>query len=203
MGGQVAHAVSGGGPLGERLGHFFQGIGLQILEGYGLTETTAPVSVNTPERIKIGTVGAPLPGNTVKIADDGEILTKGVCVMRGYYKRDDLAAEAFADGWFRTGDIGQLDGDGFLTDHRPEEGNHRDGRRQERGSGPAGGPDPGRRAGLAGARGGRQPPLHRRPGDPRRGSPSRVAAAPRPAGRNHPGRGGRQCTVRSRPRCRS
>ena len=66
MGGQVAHAVSGGGPLGERLGHFFQGIGLQILEGYGLTETTAPVSVNTPERIKIGTVGAPIPGNTVE-----------------------------------------------------------------------------------------------------------------------------------------
>ncbi|MDR6559129.1 long-chain acyl-CoA synthetase [Arthrobacter pascens] len=115
MGGHVAHAVSGGGPLGERLGHFFQGIGLQILEGYGLTETTAPVSVNTPERIKIGTVGAPLPGNTVKIADDGEILTRGACVMRGYYKRDDLAAEAFADGWFRTGDIGQLDADGFLT----------------------------------------------------------------------------------------
>ncbi len=115
MGGEVAHAVSGGGPLGERLGHFFQGIGLQILEGYGLTETTAPISVNTPDRIKIGTVGAPLAGNTVKIADDGEILTKGVCVMRGYYKRDDLTAEAFADGWFRTGDIGQLDADGFLT----------------------------------------------------------------------------------------
>jgi long-chain acyl-CoA synthetase len=115
LGGQVAHAVSGGGPLGERLGHFFQGIGLQILEGYGLTETTAPVSVNTPERIKIGTVGVPIPGNTVKIADDGEILTKGTCVMRGYYKRDDLTAEAFLDGWFRTGDIGQLDADGFLT----------------------------------------------------------------------------------------
>ena len=115
MGGEVAHAVSGGGPLGERLGHFFQGIGLQILEGYGLTETTAPVSVNTPERIKIGTVGAPIPGNTVRIADDGEILTKGVCVMKGYYRRDDLTAEAFVDGWFRTGDIGQLDADGFLT----------------------------------------------------------------------------------------
>jgi long-chain acyl-CoA synthetase len=115
MGGEVAHAVSGGGPLGERLGHFFQGIGLQILEGYGLTETTAPVSVNTPERIKIGTVGVPIPGNTVKIADDGEILTKGVCVMKGYYRREDLTAEAFVDGWFRTGDIGQLDADGFLT----------------------------------------------------------------------------------------
>ncbi|MGC7153634.1 AMP-dependent synthetase/ligase [Paenarthrobacter ureafaciens] len=114
MGGQVSHAVSGGGPLGERLGHFFQGIGLQILEGYGLTETTAPISVNRPSRIKIGTVGAPLPGNSVKIADDGEILAKGVCVMRGYHGREDLTAETFDDGWFRTGDIGQLDGDGFL-----------------------------------------------------------------------------------------
>ncbi|MGX5717029.1 AMP-dependent synthetase/ligase [Arthrobacter sp. MAHUQ-56] len=114
MGGHVAHAVSGGGPLGERLGHFFQGIGLQVLEGYGLTETTAPITVNTPSRIKIGSVGKPLPGNAVKIADDGEILAKGVCVMRGYYQREDLTAEAFADGWFRTGDIGRLDEDGFV-----------------------------------------------------------------------------------------
>lgn len=114
MGGNVAHAVSGGGPLGERLGHFFQGIGLQILEGYGLTETTAPISVNTPDLIKIGSVGKPLPGNSVKIADDGEILAKGVCVMRGYYKREDLMADTFADGWFRTGDIGKLDDSGFL-----------------------------------------------------------------------------------------
>ncbi|MGY4542890.1 long-chain acyl-CoA synthetase [Arthrobacter sp. UYNi723] len=114
MGGNVAHAVSGGGPLGERLGHFFQGIGLQILEGYGLTETTAPISVNTPALIKIGSVGKPLPGNSVRIAEDGEILAKGVCVMRGYYKRDDLMADTFADDWFRTGDIGRLDESGFL-----------------------------------------------------------------------------------------
>jgi long-chain acyl-CoA synthetase len=114
MGGNVAHAVSGGGPLGERLGHFFQGIGLQILEGYGLTETTAPISVNTPALIKIGSVGKPLPGNSVKIADDGEILAKGVCVMRGYYNLEGLTSETFADGWLRTGDIGRLDEDGFL-----------------------------------------------------------------------------------------
>ncbi|MBE4716812.1 long-chain fatty acid--CoA ligase [Pseudarthrobacter sp. AB1] len=114
MGGNVAHAVSGGGPLGERLGHFFQGIGLQILEGYGLTETTAPISVNTPALIKIGSVGKPLPGNSVKIAEDGEILAKGVCVMRGYYQREDLMADTFADDWFRTGDIGRLDENGFL-----------------------------------------------------------------------------------------
>jgi long-chain acyl-CoA synthetase len=114
MGGHVAHAVSGGGPLGERLGHFFQGIGLQVLEGYGLTETTAPISVNTPSRIKIGSVGKPLPGNSVRIAEDGEILAKGVCVMRSYYQRPDLTSETFDDGWFRTGDIGRLDEDGFV-----------------------------------------------------------------------------------------
>ncbi|GAB3554172.1 long-chain fatty acid--CoA ligase [Arthrobacter tumbae] len=115
MGGRVQHAVSGGAPLGDRLGHFFHGIGLMVLEGYGLTETTAPISVSTPQKIKIGTVGAPLPGNAVRIADDGEILAKGVCVLKGYFKRPDLTEEAFTDGWFHTGDIGQLDEDGFLS----------------------------------------------------------------------------------------
>ncbi len=114
MGGRVQHAVSGGAPLGDRLGHFFHGIGLMVLEGYGLTETTAPLTVNTPKRIKIGTVGRPLPGNAVKIADDGEILAKGVCVMKGYINRPDLTDEEFLDSWFRTGDIGELDEDGFL-----------------------------------------------------------------------------------------
>ncbi|GAA1409969.1 long-chain-fatty-acid--CoA ligase [Glutamicibacter uratoxydans] len=114
MGGNIRHAVSGGGPLGERLGHFFNGIGVTVLEGYGLTETTAPISVNTLAKIKIGTVGKPLPGNAVRIADDGEILAKGICVMRGYRNRPELTDETFTDGWFHTGDIGELDSEGFL-----------------------------------------------------------------------------------------
>ena len=114
MGGRVQHAVSGGAPLGERLGHFFHGIGLMVLEGYGLTETTAPITVSTPALIRIGTVGVPLPGNAVKIADDGEVLARGVCVMRGYYHREDLTEDSFEDGWFRTGDLGELDEQGYL-----------------------------------------------------------------------------------------
>lgn len=116
MGGRVEYAVSGGAPLGSYLGHFFYGIGVKILEGYGLTETTAPVTVNTPEQIKIGTVGRPLPGCGIKIADDGEVLAKGVCVFRGYHNIPELEKESFTeDGWFRTGDMGNLDQDGFLT----------------------------------------------------------------------------------------
>ena len=113
-GGRITHAVSGGGPLGERLGHFFNGAGITVLEGYGLTETTAPVCVNTPDRIKIGTVGRPLPGNGFKLAEDGEILVNGVCVFDSYLGRPDLTEEAFDDGWFRTGDLGEIDEDGFL-----------------------------------------------------------------------------------------
>lgn len=116
MGGRVTHAVSGGSPLGERLGHFFHGIGLSIMEGYGLTETTAPLTVNVPDDLRIGTVGPPLPGCGVRIADDGEVLGRGVCVFHGYHGRPDLDAEAFTDdGWFRTGDLGHLDEHGCLV----------------------------------------------------------------------------------------
>ena len=115
IGGRVTHAVSGSAPLGDRLGHFYRAIGINILEGYGLTETTAPVSVNLPERPKIGTVGPPLPGVGVRIADDGEILVKGVNVFREYWKNPEATADAFDGEWFKTGDIGRMDEDGYIT----------------------------------------------------------------------------------------
>lgn len=114
MGGKVRYAVSGGAPLGTRLGHFYRGIGVVILEGYGLTETTAPVAVNTPDKIKIGTVGPPLPGTGIRIADDGEVLLKGVGVFTSYHGNPTATADAIVDGWFHTGDVGELDDDGYL-----------------------------------------------------------------------------------------
>lgn len=114
LGGRAAYAVSGSAPLGLRLGHFYRSLGLTILEGYGLTETTAPVSVNVPSNFKIGKVGPPLPGNSVRIAPDGEIQVKGVCVFDGYWNNEAATKETFEDGWFKTGDIGVIDEDGYL-----------------------------------------------------------------------------------------
>ncbi len=113
VGGRVTHAVSGGAALGERLGHFFNGVGITILEGYGLTETTAPAAVNMPRDNRIGTVGRPIPGSTIRIADDGEIMVKGPNVFGGYWHNEEATKEAVEDGWFHTGDIGALD-DGYL-----------------------------------------------------------------------------------------
>lgn len=115
LGSNLRYAVSGSAPLGERLGHFYRGLGLTILEGYGLTETTAPVSVNRPGSFSMGSVGTALPGVSVRIAEDGEIQTKGVNQFREYWDDPHATAAAFSDGWFRTGDIGHLDEVGHLT----------------------------------------------------------------------------------------
>ncbi len=115
LGGRATYAVSGGAALGERLGHFYRGIGLVVLEGYGLTETSAPSTVNIPEAVKIGTVGRPIEGTSVGIADDGEVLLKGPHIFRGYRNNPDATAEVIdSEGWFHSGDLGELDDDGFL-----------------------------------------------------------------------------------------
>ena len=114
VGGRAEYAVSGGAPLGERLGHFFRGAGITVLEGYGLTESCAAATVNRPDHMKIGTVGQPLPGVSVKIADDGEIFLGGPTIFAGYWRNEAATAEVMADGWLRTGDIGEVDEDGFL-----------------------------------------------------------------------------------------
>ena len=116
MGGKVRWAVSGGAPLGARLGHFFRGIGVTILEGYGLTETAGATTVNRPDLLKIGTVGRPFPGAAVRIADDGEVLLAGPQIFDGYWNNPQASAEVLeAEGWFHSGDLGALDEDGYLT----------------------------------------------------------------------------------------
>lgn len=115
LGGRVEYAISGGAALGERLGFYFDGIGVMILEGYGLTETTAGSTVNHPAARRIGSVGKPIPGVGVHIADDGEVLIKGPHIFHGYWRNEQATAEAIdAAGWFHSGDIGTLDDDGFL-----------------------------------------------------------------------------------------
>ncbi|MFE4676863.1 AMP-dependent synthetase/ligase [Streptomyces sp. NPDC056723] len=114
LGGRGEYAISGGAPLGERLGHFFRGIGFTVLEGYGLTESCAATAFNPWDRQKIGTVGQPLPGSVVRIADDGEVLLHGEHLFSGYWNNEAATGEALADGWFHTGDIGTLDEDGYL-----------------------------------------------------------------------------------------
>lgn len=114
MGGRVEAAISGGAPLGTRLGHFYRGAGITILEGYGLTETTAGATLNLTKNSRIGSVGRPIPGTSIKIADDGEVLIKGPIVMRGYWQNDTANQEVFDGEWFKSGDLGRLDGEGFL-----------------------------------------------------------------------------------------
>lgn len=115
LGGRVEYAVSGSAPLGLRLGHFYRSLGITILEGYGLTETTAPMTVGRPSKFKIGTVGPALPGVSIRIADDGEIETKGINLFDGYWHNDQATKDTFDGDWFRTGDVGAFDADGYLT----------------------------------------------------------------------------------------
>lgn len=115
MGGRVTYAVSGSAPLGPRLGHFFHSLGVTILEGYGLTETTAPATVNLAKKSKIGTVGPVLPGVGVRLADDGEVEVRGINVFKEYWQNDEATAAAFDGDWFKTGDLGSFDDEGFLT----------------------------------------------------------------------------------------
>ena len=115
MGGRVEAAISGGAPLGVRLGHFYRGAGVTVLEGYGLTETTAGATLNLIGAHRVGSVGKPIPGTSIKIAEDGEVLIRGPIVMQGYWQNEDANAEVFdADRWFKTGDLGKLDDEGFL-----------------------------------------------------------------------------------------
>ncbi|RYC05294.1 AMP-dependent synthetase/ligase [Nocardioides zhouii] len=115
LGGSCAYAISGGAPLGERLGHFYRGVGLTVLEGYGLTETTAALTANLPDATKIGTVGRPLPGTAVRVADDGELLFRGGQVFAGYWGNESATSEALdRDSWFHTGDVGEVDDEGFV-----------------------------------------------------------------------------------------
>ncbi|MGY5129981.1 AMP-dependent synthetase/ligase [Streptomyces nigrescens] len=115
LGGRATHAISGGAPLGERLGHFYRGIGFTVLEGYGLTESCAATAFNPWDRQKIGSVGQPLPGSVVRIADDGEVLLHGEHLFTEYWNNPSATKEALSDGWFHTGDLGTLDEDGYLA----------------------------------------------------------------------------------------
>ena len=115
LGGNCIAAVSGGAPLGARLGHFFRGVGVTIYEGYGLTETTAGITVNRPDALRVGTVGRPIGTVTVRIADDGELMVKSPLVFHGYWQNDQATSEAIdPDGFFHTGDIGEIDADGYV-----------------------------------------------------------------------------------------
>ena len=115
LGGRVEAAISGGAPLGERLGHFYRGAGVRVLEGYGLTETTAGATLNLTTSHKVGSVGRPIPSTTIKIDDDGEVLIKGPIVMPGYWQNEAANKEVFTDdGFFRSGDLGRIDSEGFL-----------------------------------------------------------------------------------------
>ncbi|MDA2890401.1 long-chain fatty acid--CoA ligase [Mycolicibacterium sp. BiH015] len=115
LGGRCHAAISGGAPLGARLGHFYRGVGLSIYEGYGLTETSAAITVNRVGDLRVGSVGKLLPGNSMKLGEDGELLVKGGVVFHGYWGNEEETKAVFTDGWFHTGDLGAIDDAGFLS----------------------------------------------------------------------------------------
>ena len=115
LGGHCHAAISGGAPLGARLGHFYRGVGLTIYEGYGLTETSAAITVNQLDALKVGSVGKLLAGNSMRLDDDDELLVRGGVVFAGYWHNEEETKAVFSDGWFHTGDLGAIDDNGFLT----------------------------------------------------------------------------------------
>ena len=122
-------------PSARALGHYFRGVGIPIYEGYGLTETSAAITVNTSSAQRVGTVGKPINGHAARIAEDGELLLQGPVVFAGYWHNEKATAESIVDGWFHTGDLGSIDNEGLRLHHRTQEGNHRHRGRQERRTG--------------------------------------------------------------------
>ena len=174
MGEAVQYTISGGSAMSSDLNHFFRGLGVTIYEGYGLTESTAAVTVNHPGDQVIGTVGRPVGGCSVRIADDGEIMLRGPVIFDRYWRNEEATADTFEGEWFKTGDIGELDETGHLRITGRKKVSHRHRRRQERRTGSDGRPDALPPAGLPGCGGRRWPPLRDRSGHPRPGGPGQV-----------------------------